>query len=72
MTILRDVARELAGMFLADGRLTGAVVALVASVAGAVLGLGVEPLIGGAALLAGSLLILVEAASREARQWNGP
>lgn len=68
MTLLRDIVRELAGMFVADARLTGAILALVSIVAGLVLWTGVPPLIGGAGLLAGSLLVLVEAACREARR----
>ena len=68
MTLLRDIASELVGMFLADARLTGAILVLVSIVAGLIRSVGVEPLIGGGALLAGSLLILVEAAYREARR----
>ena len=68
MTLLRDIARELFGMFVADARLSGAIVALVAVVAGLILWLGISPVIAGGGLLAGSLLILVEAACREARR----
>jgi len=68
MTLLGDVARELLGMFLADARLTGATLALVALVAGLILSLGVQPLIGGGALLIGCLAILTEAVVREARR----
>lgn len=71
MTLVRDIASELLGMFLADARLSHAIVALVLLVAGLVRFAGVEPLIGGALLLAGSLLILVEAAAREARNRKG-
>ena len=67
MTLLRDIANELVGMFLADAPLTGAILVLVLIVAGLILGVGVEPLIGGGALLVGSLLILVGAALRETR-----
>ncbi len=67
MTLLRDIAKELLGMFLADARLTGAILALVLLVAGLVSSLGVELLIGGGTLLVGCLAILVEAAVREAR-----
>ena len=68
MTLLRDIANELVGMFLADSRLSGAVLALVLIVAGLTNSLGVEPLIGGGVLVAGCPLILVEAAFREARR----
>lgn len=67
MTLLRDIVGELVGMFVADARLSGAILALVLIVAGLVLWLGVQPLIGGGALLLGSLAILVEAVCREAR-----
>lgn len=68
MNILRDVARELLGMFLADARLTTATLVLVAVVAGLVLAMRVEPLLGGSILLLGCLAILIEAAIREARR----
>jgi len=68
MTLLREIAGELIGMFLADSRLTAAVLALVALVAGLVLALGLDPLIAGGVLLIGCHLILVEAALREARR----
>ena len=68
MTLLHDIASELAAMFLADARLSGAIFTLVLSVAGLVATFGTEPLIGGAALLVGCLVILVEAAFREARR----
>ena len=67
MTLLRDIASELIGMFLADARLTTAISALVLIVAGLTRSLGVEPLIAGGTLLIGCLVILVEAAFREAR-----
>lgn len=68
MNIIADVAKELLGMFLADGRLTAATLVLVAIVAGLVIALRVEPLLGGCVLLLGCLAILVEAAFREARR----
>lgn len=67
MNILRDVARELLGMFLADARLTTATLALVALVVGLVVAMKIEPLLGGGLLFLGCLAILVEAAIREAR-----
>jgi hypothetical protein len=68
MSLLRDIVSELAGMFLADARLAGAILALVLMVAGLILGLRANPLIGGGALLVGCHLILVEAALRELRR----
>ncbi len=68
MTLLRDIAGELAGMFFADIRLAGAVLLLVSVVATVVRILGAPPLIGGAVLLIGCHAILVEAVVREARR----
>ena len=67
MTLLRDIANELAGMFLADARLSGAILTLVLSAA-VVATFAAEPLIGGTVLLIGCHVILVEAAFREARR----
>jgi hypothetical protein len=66
--LLREIGSELLGMFMADARLSGAILALVAIVAGLILALGVNPLLAGGALLVGCHLILVEAALREARR----
>jgi hypothetical protein len=63
----RDHA-DFLGMFLADARLTTATLVLVAIVAGLVVALQAEPLLGGCVLLLGCLAILVEAAVREARR----
>lgn len=68
MTLLRDIASELLGMFLADARLSVAILLLVLVVAALVDGMGLGPLIGGAALLVGCIAILVEAAVRESRR----
>lgn len=53
MSILREVAQELLGMFLADARLTTATLVLVALVAALVLAVKVEPLWGGSLLFFG-------------------
>ena len=68
MTLLGDIGRELLGMFLADVRLSGAVLALVAIVAMLTESHSVQPLVSGAAFLLGSLGILVFAAWREGRR----
>lgn len=68
MTLLRDIAKELIGMFLADARLTGGILALVLLVAGLISSLGMKPPIGGATLLAGCLAILIESCVRETRR----
>ena len=67
MTLVQDIAKELFSMFLCDARLTGAIVALVLLAEGLILRLDVDPLIGGATLLFGCLIILVDAAARETR-----
>ena len=72
MSLLRDIAHELLSMFLADFRLTVAILALVLLVAGLIFSLGVQPLIGGSVLLAGCLVILVEAVVRETRRRHRP
>ena len=67
MTIIGDVLKELLGMFLADARLTLAILLLVAVVGGVVAASGAGPLVAGGALLFGCLAIIVEAVCREAR-----
>ena len=67
MTIIADVLKELVAMFLADAKLTLAILLWVGVVAGAVAGLHAGPLLAGSALLLGCLAILVEAVSREGR-----
>ncbi len=68
MSIIVEVAKELLGMFLADARLTTATLVLVTIVAGLVVALHLEPLVGGSVLLLSCLVILVEAAVREAKR----
>jgi hypothetical protein len=68
MRIVADVAKELASMFLTDVRLTLAILILVAVVAYLIEWLHFGSILGGGLLLVGSLLILVEAAVREARR----
>lgn len=72
MTLLLDIARELVSMFLADARLTGGIIVLVALVAGLTEGHVVRPLLGGAVLLFGCLGILVTTAWGESRRRPGP
>jgi hypothetical protein len=66
MSIIGEVVKELFGMFVADARLTAAILFLVAGAAGLVAIWQTEPLIAGGVLLFGSLAILVEAVYREA------
>jgi len=67
MTMLKELAAELIGMFVGEKRLTMSVVAVVAAVGSLVDFIGLEPLLGGAALLFGCLILLVESVCRSAR-----
>ena len=67
MSILRDVMKELLGMFWADARLTIAILLLVALTAGLMIGFQPNPVVGSGVLLGGCLLILIEATVRGAR-----
>jgi hypothetical protein len=71
-SIVGDVAKELLGMFLADARLTTSIVILGAVAGGLVDWIRVNPVVGGGLLVVGSLLILVEAVMREAKQRSEP
>lgn len=68
MTMVRDLLKELIGMFLADAKLTLATLLLVALVAVLVAASRIGPLLGGGLLALGCLAILVEAAGRDARE----
>jgi len=67
MTMLKELAAELIGMFVVERRLTISVLAMVAMAACLVDFIGVAPLLGGAALLLGSVILLVESVLRGAR-----
>jgi hypothetical protein len=68
VSILKDVLAELLGMFMADARLTAAILAVVAMAAGLIDVAGVEPLIGGGVLLAGCLGVTIAAVLWAARR----
>lgn len=68
MSILKDVLAELFGMFMADMRLTAAILAVVALAAVLIDTAAVTPLVGGAVLLLGTLTILFVAVLLAARQ----
>jgi hypothetical protein len=67
MTIISDVLKELAAMFIADARLSLSLLFLVGAVAGIVNALHAGPFIAGSVLLIGVLAILLDAVGREAR-----
>ena len=70
MTMLKELAAELMGMFVGESRLTLSVLAIVAAVGLLVNFSSLNPLLGGAALLLGCLLLLVESVLRAARPRN--
>jgi hypothetical protein len=67
MPLLKQLAAELVGMFAGEKRLTLAVLAMVAAADLLVNFIGLNPLLGGAALLLGCLTLLVESVLRGAR-----
>ena len=66
MSIVREFFKEVLGMFLADARLTVAILVLV-SLAGILTAFEADPLVSGGMLLTGSLVILVTTSCRGIR-----
>jgi hypothetical protein len=67
MTVLKEVVAELIGMFVAEKRLTIAVLVVVTMAGWLVDIIGLDPLFGGATLLFGCLILLIESVCRSAR-----
>jgi hypothetical protein len=67
MTILKELAAELVGMFAGEKRLTAAVLALVAAAGGLLNFTTLNQLIAGTVLLFGCVLLLIENVCRSAR-----
>jgi hypothetical protein len=67
MTMLKEIAAELIGMFVGETRLTISVLAIVAVVGSLVDFIDLDPLLGGAALLFGCQVLLIESVCRSAR-----
>jgi hypothetical protein len=67
MTMVRELVAELIGMFVAEKRLTIAVLVIVAAAGSLVDFAGLNPLAGGAVLLFGCLILLIESVCRAAR-----
>ncbi|MBW8727611.1 MAG: hypothetical protein JF625_20980 [Inquilinus limosus] len=67
MTTIKAVLAELLGLFIDDGALALAAIALIAAVAAAVRWAGLPGLGGALLILAGCLLILAESLHRAAR-----
>jgi len=68
MSILKDVLTELFGMFVADARLTVAILCVVALTAALIDLAGIAPLIAGIVLLAGCLGVMMAAVLLAARR----
>jgi hypothetical protein len=67
MTVLKEVVAELIGMFVAEKRLTIAVLTVVIT-AGCLVDLtDLDPLVGGNVVLFGCLILLIESVCRSAR-----
>jgi hypothetical protein len=67
MTLLKEIAAELIGMFFGDARLTLAILLIVA-VSGALIELtAIDPVIGGGVLALGCPLVLVTNLRQETR-----
>jgi hypothetical protein len=67
MTMLKELAAELIGMFIGEKRLTISLLAIVAAVGSLVDFIGLDPLLGGAVLLFGCLILLIDSVCRSAR-----
>jgi hypothetical protein len=67
MTMLKDIVAELIGMFVGEKRLTVAVLAIVAVAGSLVDFTNLNSLVGGALLLFGCLVLLIESVCRSAR-----
>jgi hypothetical protein len=67
MTMLKELATELAGMFFAEKRLALALLTLVAATGSLIDLAGLDRLAGGALLLFGSLILLVASVCHGAR-----
>jgi hypothetical protein len=67
MTMLKELAAELIGMFVGETRLTISVLVVVAAVGSLVDFIGLDPLLGAAALLLGCVTLLIDSVLRGAR-----
>jgi hypothetical protein len=66
MSVLKDVLAELFGKFVADARLTAAILATVAIAAVLIRATGLPDLVGGVVLLSGCITVLFLSVRREA------
>lgn len=72
MSILKDVLAELFSMFVADARLTLAILALVVIAALLINATGLPALLGGAFLLVACIAVLILSVKREAQRRQKP
>lgn len=68
MNILKDVFSELFSMFVADARLTVAILATIALAAVLIVATSLPPLAGGLVLLLGCIAVLFLSVRREAKR----
>ncbi|MBU2357636.1 MAG: hypothetical protein KKB02_01680 [Alphaproteobacteria bacterium] len=68
MNIVKDLFSELFSMFVADGRLTAAILATVAVAALLIDAAGLPPLAGGIVLLLGSIAVVFVSVRGEGRR----
>ena len=68
MNILKDVLIELFSMFVADARLTAAILAIVVVAALIIDATDLSPLVGGAFLMVGCITVLFLSVRREANR----
>jgi hypothetical protein len=66
VSLARDIAQDLIGMFVADARLSISILALVPIAW--VFAAGLSPLLAGGVLVLGCLAVLVSAVAQEARE----
>jgi hypothetical protein len=67
MTVLKEIAAELTGMFVAEKRLTIAVLTVVTMAGCLVDFTELDPLVGGTVVVFGCLILLIESVCRSAR-----
>jgi hypothetical protein len=67
MTVLKEVVAELIGMFVAERRLTIAVLTIVTMAGFLIDFTDLDPLVGGSVVLFGCLILLIESVCRSAR-----
>jgi hypothetical protein len=67
MSLVKEVAAELIGMFFGDARMTVALLLLIAIAGGLIELTGIDPLVGGIVLIAGCPALLIASLRRDSR-----